>query len=73
VAQAATIVFGPNSAAFDMLTSRRTALVFDALAALNDVVLDILVQARRDADAWKRFFRRLLKGLQYVTRRCGHW
>ena len=28
----------------------------------NGVVLDILVQARRDANAAKRFFRRLLKG-----------
>jgi len=34
----------------------------------NGVVLDILVQARRDANAAKRFFRRLLKGLQYVPR-----
>ncbi len=34
----------------------------------NGVVLDILVQARRDAKAAKRFFRRLLKGLQYVPR-----
>src|SRR5215472_11846869 len=34
----------------------------------DGVVLDILVQARRDADAAKRFFRRLLKGLQYVPR-----
>ena len=32
------------------------------------VVLDILVQPRRDAEAAKRFFRRLLKGLQYVPR-----
>ena len=32
------------------------------------VVLDILVQPRRDAKAAKRFFRRLLKGLQYVPR-----
>ena len=31
-------------------------------------MLDILVQARRDATAAKRFFRRLLKGLQYVPR-----
>jgi putative transposase len=30
------------------------------------VVLDILVQQRRDSNAAKRFFRRLLKGLQYV-------
>ena len=29
---------------------------------------DILVQERRDATAAKRFFRRLLKGLQYVAR-----
>ena len=34
----------------------------------NGVVLDILVQARHDADAAKRFFKRLLKGLQYVPR-----
>jgi putative transposase len=34
----------------------------------DDVVLDILVQARRDANAAKRFFKRLLKGLQYVPR-----
>jgi putative transposase len=34
----------------------------------NGVVLDILVQARRDANAAKRFFKRLLKGLQYVPR-----
>ena len=34
----------------------------------DGVVLDILVQARRDATAAKRFFRRLLKGLQYVPR-----
>jgi len=32
------------------------------------VVLDILVQSRRDAGAAKRFFKRLLKGLQYVPR-----
>jgi putative transposase len=30
------------------------------------VVLDILAQERRDAKAAKRFFKRLLKGLQYV-------
>ena len=29
-------------------------------------MLDILVQRRRDAGAAKRFFKRLLKGLQYV-------
>jgi putative transposase len=34
----------------------------------NGVVLDILVQARRDAKAAKRFFKRLLQGLQYVPR-----
>ncbi len=34
----------------------------------DDVALDILVQARRDANAVKRFFRRLLKGLQYGPR-----
>jgi putative transposase len=31
-------------------------------------VLDILVQPRRDTRAAKRFFRKLLKGLQYVPR-----
>ena len=34
----------------------------------NGVVLDILVQPRRDAKAAKRFFRRLLKDLQYAPR-----
>ena len=34
----------------------------------DGVVLDILVQSRRDAGAAKRFFKRLLKGLQYVRR-----
>jgi putative transposase len=34
----------------------------------DGVVLDILVQERRNAKAAKRFFRRLLKGLQYVPR-----
>jgi putative transposase len=32
------------------------------------IVLDILVQPRRDKVAAKRFFRKLLKGLQYVPR-----
>jgi putative transposase len=32
------------------------------------VVLDILVQSRRDGGAAKRFFKRLLKDLQYVLR-----
>lgn len=31
-------------------------------------VLDILVQSRRDRKAAKKFFRKLLKGLQYVPR-----
>ena len=34
----------------------------------DGVVLDILVQERRDAKAAKRFFRRLQKGLHYVPR-----
>src|ERR1700692_4610368 len=34
----------------------------------DGVVLDILVQRRRDGNAAKRFFRRLLRGLQYVPR-----
>jgi putative transposase len=35
----------------------------------HGVVLDILVQERRNATAAKRFFRRLLKGLRYKPRR----
>jgi putative transposase len=35
----------------------------------NGVVLDILVQARRNATAAKRFFKRLLTGLKYKPRR----
>ena len=34
----------------------------------HGTVLDILVQSRRNAKAVKRFFRKLLKGLQYVPR-----
>jgi putative transposase len=34
----------------------------------DGMVLDILVQPRRDKAAAKRFFRKLLKGLQYVPR-----
>ena len=34
----------------------------------DGVVLDILVQRRREGKAAKRFFRRLLKGLRYVPR-----
>ena len=34
----------------------------------DGVVLDILVQDRRDSNAAKRFFRRLLNGLRYVPR-----
>ena len=34
----------------------------------NGHVLDILVQSRRNKKAAKRFFRKLLKGLQYVPR-----
>ncbi len=36
--------------------------------ALKGVVLDIVVQGRCDAKAAKRFFNRLLRGLQYVPR-----
>jgi putative transposase len=35
----------------------------------NGVVLDILVQGQRNAEAAKRFFKRLLRGLQYKPRR----
>jgi putative transposase len=34
----------------------------------DDNVLDILVQSRRNKPAAKKFFRKLLKGLQYVPR-----
>jgi putative transposase len=34
----------------------------------DGVVLDILIQPRRDANAAKRFFKRLLTGLQYEPR-----
>jgi len=34
----------------------------------DDNVLDILVQSRRSENAAKKFFRKLLKGLQYVPR-----
>jgi putative transposase len=34
----------------------------------HGIVLDILVQSRRDTKAAKRFFNRLLKGLEYVPR-----
>jgi putative transposase len=34
----------------------------------DGVVLDALVQSRRSAKAARRFFRKLLKGLQYVPR-----
>ena len=34
----------------------------------HGTVLDVLVQSRRNAKAAKRFFRKLLKGLQYVPR-----
>ena len=34
-------------------------------------MLDILVQSRRNAKAAKRFFRKLLRGLQYVPRVIG--
>jgi putative transposase len=34
----------------------------------DDNVLDILVQSRRNQKAAKKFFRKLLKGLQYVPR-----
>jgi putative transposase len=34
----------------------------------DGIVLDILVQSRRDTVAAKRFFRKLLKGLQYAPR-----
>ncbi|MCP1615365.1 transposase-like protein [Azospirillum lipoferum] len=34
----------------------------------NGVVLDILIQSRRNTKAAKRFFRKLLKGLRYAPR-----
>jgi putative transposase len=37
----------------------------------NGVVLDILVQERRNATAAKRFFKRLLTGLKFKPSRIG--
>jgi transposase-like protein len=37
-------------------------------AVWDGIVLGILVQARRDGNAAKRFFQRLLKGLHYEPR-----
>jgi len=54
--------FGASFA--DRLLRRRPWRAVDQ----EGVVLDILVQPRRDANAAKRFFKRLLKGLQYVPR-----
>ena len=34
----------------------------------HGIVPDILVQSRRNAKAARRFFKKLLKGLQYVPR-----
>jgi putative transposase len=34
----------------------------------DDTILDILVQSRRNKNAAKKFFRKLLKGLMYVPR-----
>jgi hypothetical protein len=47
--------------------SRVRSIIFGAVDQ-DGVVLDILVQPRRDAKAAKRFFGRLLKGRQYVPR-----
>src|SRR6516162_4332983 len=64
---------GPDSAANGTLT--KSSFGSEANCATSGVpwdqdgiVLDILVQRRRDAGAAKRFFKRLLKGLQYVPR-----
>ena len=44
------------------------APLFVAAVDQDDNVLDILVQSRRNKKAAKKFFRKLLKGLQYVPR-----
>jgi putative transposase len=46
---------------------RRTTLSL-ACRRSDGHVLDILVQSRRNAEAARRFFRKLLRGLQYVPR-----
>ena len=45
----------------------KTAFLWRAVDQ-NGVVLDILVQSRRDSNAAKKFFKKLLKGLEYAPR-----
>lgn len=51
-----------------MLTIRGKKQVLWRAVDQDGNVLDILVQSRRNPKAAKRFFRKLLKGLQYVPR-----
>ena len=48
--------------------SKACSTIFRRAVAQDGVVLDILVQPRRDGGAAKRFFRRLINGLQDVPR-----
>jgi len=48
--------------------SRACNIIFGARSNQGGVVLDILVQPRRDGLVAKRFFRQLLKGLDYLPR-----
>jgi putative transposase len=51
-----------------MLSIRKKKHVLWRAVDQDGNVLDILVQRRRNTKAAKRFFRKLLKGLQYVPR-----
>jgi putative transposase len=67
----AAAVRGPVTSGTSMrcsFASRACSIYLWRAVDQDGVVLDILVQSRRDAKAAKRFFRRLLKGLQYVPR-----
>jgi putative transposase len=46
-----------------------SSTISGALSTSTASPLDILVQDRRNANAAKRFFKRLLRGLQYKPRR----
>jgi len=73
-AACATAGHGPGTSGTSMRSSSSSSenrgVQHDLWRAVDQdgVVLDILVQDRRDSNAAKRFFRRLLKGLQYVPR-----
>ena len=73
-ATCATAGHGPGTSGTSMRSSSSSSenrgVQHDLWRAVDQdgVVLDILVQDQRDFNAARRFFRRLLKGLQYVPR-----